>query len=144
MAPDMVGYWYLFLQAPWVFYAYKITNPAFRHARISAFRFSPLPKSKVQEVFFKSLSILDIEHPQQTGLTMRTFETIGANKKLVTTNQRIREYDFFDSRNICVIDRKSPQLPIDFLNLPYKPLPGSLYNKYRLSSWTEEVLFALM
>ena len=140
MTPARQCYWYLFLQAPWVFYAYKITNPAFKHARIDTFRFTPLSKSQVQEIFFKSFSILDVEHPQQTGLTMRTFETIGANKKLVTTNQRIREYDFFDSQNICVIDREHPKLSEDFFNFPYKPLNESLYDKYRLSSWTEEVL----
>lgn len=139
--PDSIRcYWYLFLQAPWVFYAYKITNPAFKTATIGDFTFAPLPKQDVQEVFARSRVIFDIEHPRQTGLTMRTFETMGASKKLVTTNHRVRDYDFYDPNNICVIDRAAPVVPTHFLESPYVPIAEALYDKYSLKGWAEEVL----
>jgi len=134
-------YWYLYLQAPWVFWAHKIGNPAFRGAAMQNFRFNPLPKVELQRVFFNSLAILDIEHPRQTGLTMRTFETMGANKKLITTNQHVREYDFFNAQNILVIDRHSINIiPQSFLESPYVPLSADLYYKYSVAGWLDDFL----
>lgn len=133
-------YWYLFLQARWVFYAYRFSNKAYKSAKIENFEFAPLPRATVQNIFKRSAVILDIEHPQQTGLTMRTFETMGAQKKLVTTNQDVRNYAFFDPQNIHVIDRASPQVPADFIDAPYRPISDALYHQHSIDGWLEEVL----
>lgn len=94
----------------------------------------------MQRVFFDSRTILDIEHPAQTGLTMRTFETLGASKKLVTTNAQVRDYDFFDPSNILVIDRKSPpRIPESFLETAYVPAHADIYSKYSLQGWIKDV-----
>ncbi|WP_312669599.1 hypothetical protein [Stutzerimonas nitrititolerans] len=133
-------YWYLFLQAPWVYWLYRVINPGFRSAKRMDFRFAPLTKSDVQRVFFSSCAVLDIEHPQQTGLTMRTLETLGARKKLVTTNSGVREYDFYSPHNICVIDRGDPVIPTTFLKTPYVDVDPDIYQRYRLEGWLDEIL----
>lgn len=133
-------YWYLFLQAPWVFYYYKLTNPAYKWAKKSDFQFKPIAKAELQRVFFTSRIILDIEHPNQTGLTMRTFEALGSAKKLITTNSKVREYDFFSPENICVIDRHKPIIPASFFSSSYVPLPSAVYRKYSLEGWLDEIL----
>jgi hypothetical protein len=140
LPPSIRRYWYLYLQAAWVFTAYKLTNPALRGASKGEFHFDPLTKAAVQDIFFRSRAILDIEHPRQSGLTMRTFETIGASKKLVTTNARIQNYDFFDPQNICVIDRADSRVPADFLESPYRPVAPALYAKYSIAGWLDEIL----
>jgi hypothetical protein len=38
--------------------------------------------------------VLDVTKPGQTGLTFRPFEALGLNKKLITTNAAIRDYEF--------------------------------------------------
>lgn len=134
-------YWYLYLQAPWVLWAHKLGNPAFRGVSMKSFRFDPLPKAAVQRVFFNSLAVLDIEHPRQTGLTMRTFETMGASKKLITTNALVKESDFFNPENILVIDRGSvPKIPSSFLRSPYVPPVDAIYQKYSLAGWLNDVV----
>ena len=134
-------YWYLYLQAPWVFWAHKLGNPAYRRASRSDFRFEPLSKVAVQRIFLNSLAILDIEHPGQTGLTMRTFETVGAGKKLITTNALVKESDFFKPENILLIDRdRVPKIPDSFLCTAYEPLPVAIYQKYSLAGWLDEIL----
>ena len=134
-------YWYLFLQAPWVFWLRKVGDSNFKGAKKNEFNFNALAKSEVQDIFFKSTSILDIEHPAQTGLTMRTFETIGASKKLITTNKNIRDYAFFNEKNIMVIDRSKPiQIPKSFFDTPYVPPSKELYASYSIAHWLEEVL----
>ncbi|MGR9578168.1 hypothetical protein [Pandoraea sputorum] len=133
-------FFYLYLQAPWVYWAYRVTNPTMRQAPKSDFRFAPIAKSDVQSVFRRSLGILDIEHPSQTGLTIRTLETLGAQKKLVTTNQRIRDYDFYDASNVCCIDRHRPEIPADFLTTPYRASAPEIYRKYSIAGWMDETL----
>jgi hypothetical protein len=133
-------YRYLYLQAPWVFHSMRIVNPAFRGARREEFQFVPLDRGAVRNVFFRSRAILDIEHPRQTGLTIRTLETIGASRKLVTTNARVRAYDFYRPENICVLDRTAAAVPVEFLQQPYQPIASALYYRYSLSGWMDEVL----
>jgi len=140
LTSEVIAYEYLYLQAPWVYWAYRMLKPAMRHASIEEFQFKAIGKEKVQEIFHHSHAIVDIEHPKQRGLTMRTFETIGANKKLITTNPNIRQYDFFRKENICVIDRKNPVIPTGFWDESYQELPPDLYYKYSLAGWLDNVL----
>lgn len=140
LPPELRAYWYLYLQAPWVYHAYRVSNPGMRQARRDEFQYTPLDKSVLQSVFSRSLAIVDIEHPQQRGLTMRTFETMGAHKKLVTTNAQVRDYEFFNKDNICVVDRAFPQIPNAFLDSPFMPLLPEVYRRYSIEGWVDEVL----
>lgn len=136
---DLHAYWYLYLQATWVYHAYRITNPGMRNARRSEFQYKPLDKATLQTVFSRSLAVVDIEHPRQRGLTMRTFETMGSHKKLVTTNAGVREYDFYNESNICIVNRESPHVPRSFLESPFLPHAPALYRRYSIEGWVDEV-----
>jgi hypothetical protein len=138
--PGLRTYWYLYLQAPWVYYAYRAAKPAMRRARRDEFRFVPLDRATVQSVFSRSRAVIDIEHPRQRGLTIRTFDVIGAHKKLITTNAHVRDYDFFRSENICVINRDQPSVPVSFLESSFVPLSAALYHRYSIEGWVDEVL----
>ncbi len=140
LSSEVRQYWYLYLQAPWVFYYYKLTNPVFRKANRAEFKFKPMTKEEVQNIFFASKAILDVEHPGQNGLTIRTIETLGSSKKLVTTNRKIKNYDFYLSDNICVIDRKNPSIPENFFSSEYAPVSPNIYFKYSLEGWLDEIL----
>jgi hypothetical protein len=142
LPPGLRAYWYLFIQAPWVYQAYRFLKPAMRSASRDEFRFEPLARRQVQTVFRESASVLDIEHPRQSGLTSRTLETIGARKKLLTTNRSVVDYDFYDHANICVIDRHRPEIPAGFFDSPYKNLPQAIYYKYSIAGWMDEVMGA--
>lgn len=137
---DIRYYSYKYLQAPWVYYLYKFKIAAMREAHVDEFQYSPLKKFDLYEVFLSSKAVLDIEHPNQSGLTMRTFETLGSEKKLITTNKNIKNYDFYNTQNICVIDRGNPKLPEDFFLSDYKSLPPDIYEKYSISGWLTELL----
>jgi hypothetical protein len=137
---DRSAFWYLYLQSPWVYRLQKTFNPAFKASSINEFAFAALPRDQVQIIFRRSRAIIDIEHPLQTGLTMRTLETFGAGKKLLTTNHRIVDYDLFNPANIHVLDRHAPTLPLAFLEAPYQPPPTNLLYKYSLAGWADDVL----
>lgn len=137
---DLQRYWYMYLKAPWVLSAQKLINPAFRGARPNEFHYAPLAGSTVKEVFKGSRSIIDIEHPHQTGLTMRTFEALGAGKKLVTTNAGVRDTDFYDPANIHVVDRSNPVVSNEFIRSPYRPIDPGVRARYSLAGWVDEVM----
>lgn len=133
-------YKYLYLQSKWVYHYYKATNSTFKSSSVKEFAFDPLEKETVQQVFMQSTAILDIEHPLQTGLTMRSLETLGAKKKLITTNHNIRDYDFYDPDNIFILDKSKPYISEDFLYQPYKEVEDLIYKKYSISGWLEQIL----
>lgn len=138
--PDLRTFWYLYLQSDWLFTAYRLLKPAMRGATRGDFRFAPMTKDHLQEVVEQSLTIVDIEHPRQRGLTMRTFETMGLHRKLITTNRHIEGYEFFDPDNILVIDRQAPVVPASFFARPYRSLAPDLFYRYSLDGWIDDVL----
>ncbi len=133
-------YKYLYLQAKWVYFYYKITNPAFKSSTMDEFFFNPLDKEKVQQIFFQSTSILDIEHPLQSGLTIRSLEALGAKKKLITTNQNIADYDFYNPENILILDKNVLTMKKDFFYTPYKEVDDFIYKKYSISGWLTQII----
>lgn len=140
LLPDITRFWFLYLKAPWVHRAYALTNPAFRGAPRSAFSFEPMPQQDSARHFFASTAILDVEHQRQTGLTIRTFETLGAGKKLVTTNPEIAHYAFYDPSWIRVIDRANVTLDPAFLKTPAPQLDDTVRARYSLAGWIDEIM----
>ncbi|CAM4016980.1 hypothetical protein [Arcobacter cloacae] len=101
----------------------------------------PLSYHKVNDYHNSAKVILDLPHPLQNGLTMRTIEAIGANKKLITTNQDIKNYDFYDEDNISILDKENIDIRNDFFDKPYKKVSKDIKNNYSLDSWIEDVFY---
>ncbi|VYU75225.1 UDP-glucose:undecaprenyl-phosphate glucose-1-phosphate transferase [Eubacterium limosum] len=134
------SYWFCYLQSKFVYYVYKATKKEFFNTKISDFDLKKKDSEEIASIVENSKIVLDIQHPKQTGLTMRTIEMVGMNKKLITTNTSIKNYDFYNPRNISVIDRKNVVIDSEFLNTSYEPLPEEMYHKYSLQNWIFEVL----
>lgn len=98
-----------------------------------------MSKSEIRDVFLNSKAVIDIQHPEQTGLTMRSIEMLGLNKKLITTNVDIRNYDFFNGNNIVVINRSNPSVPDDFIDANYIKPNGNVVSKYSIQSWLSSI-----
>lgn len=133
-------YWFLYLQSHFMYWIYKALKIEFKGVPESTFAFDKMSASAIAEVVEKSRIILDIQHPKQTGLTMRTIEMIGMNKKIITTNSAVKEYEFYTPNNIAVVDRNEIQIDLDFLKSDYSPIPNAIYEKYSLQSWVLDVL----
>lgn len=135
-------YTFAFLQSKFIYYFYKLYKPEFWACDINEFSFSKLSSEEISKIADGSLAVLDIQHPKQSGLTMRTIEMIGMNKKLITTNQDIASYDFYNPANVLIISRQSDtiKIPDDFLSTKYIPLELSLYEKYSITNWILEIL----
>jgi hypothetical protein len=130
---------YLYLQAPWMFDLRRLFTKTVEGAARDDFCFVPLSKDVVQATFFSSRAVLDIEHVNQHGATMRTIETVGSKRKLVTTNKSLRDYDFYNPLNIQIVDRRAPRLDQDFLQTPYHEVPEEIRQKYTVRQWIQDV-----
>lgn len=132
-------YSFFYLQNQLIFWFRKLFDKKLRFAHLSDFSFSSLSQKQVFDKIMESKVIIDIEHQGQVGLTMRTIEMIGSQKKLLTTNRHIKNYDFYNENNICIVDREKPNLHIDFFQTPYLELDKNIYEKYSLDSWLKNI-----
>jgi hypothetical protein len=130
----------LYFPSRFVYAVRRVGDPQFWRARRDEFVFRPLNKSQIQSLIARSRVVVDIERSVQSGLTMRTIEMLGAGKKLLTTNSKVVEADFFNPNNISVIDRRSPRVTSAFLQSAYEPPSIEMLRRYSLSGWLDEVL----
>lgn len=94
---------------------------------------------QVNEFVNDSKFLLDIHRKEQNGLTFRVFESLGLQKKLITTNPNIAHYDFYNPKNILIIDETNINFDTDFFTSPYEPIPENIYTKYTIENWIETV-----
>ncbi|PUA20521.1 capsular biosynthesis protein CpsH [Glaciimonas sp. PCH181] len=131
---------HFFYQSRWVFFVKKIIDVNFRKIPWSDIEWLSLNEKRTLTLISRSKVIVDIHHPGQTGLTMRTIECVGAKKKLITTNAEVANYDFYNQKNILIIDRKNPIIYQEFFKEDYVALGSLIYKKYSLNAWLCEVL----
>lgn len=97
---------------------------------------------QVLAYLLKTDIIVDIhKYGVQDGLTFRVFESLFFEKKLITTNADIKNYDFYNPNNIHVIEPDSEiNIPDTFFNTPYQTIPTEIYQKYHYTSWLKTIL----
>ncbi len=115
LVTSMRFYRFAYFQTPLLYYFRKIFDPAFRHFRPDEMGFKPLLGDDRQKVLSSTVAVLDIHHPKQTGTSHRAIECLAMGLKLVTTNDRFREYPFYDERLVQIIDRNNPEIDPMFL-----------------------------
>lgn len=77
----------------------------------------------------ESKCVIEILQDGQCGVTWRTFESLFYNKKLITSNQRIVDYDFYNPNNILVLGDNLDKIK-EFLDKPYIPVDENIKSKY--------------
>lgn len=92
-----------------------------------------------QEMIKRSKFILDISNSVHHGLSFRTFESIGYQKKLITNNQLVKEYDFYHPSNIFVFDDFEMAGLEEFISTPYQDLDRTIYLKYSFENWIKYI-----
>lgn len=134
------SYSWFYLPSRLLFYKMRMEDKTIKNIDKSIIKYKTLTLKQMVKLYEQSEIIIDVHHPKQTGLTMRTFEALGAKRKLITTNKDIVTYDFYNPRNILVVDRDNIVIPKSFVEEPFEDLPEELYKKYSLTRWLKEIL----
>jgi hypothetical protein len=82
----------------------------FNKQDMSIFITKPLSFQDYCRILKKSKCIIDINHPKQSGLTMRSIESLAAGCFLITTNEHINKYIDFPSSVYFILDRKNSNI----------------------------------
>jgi hypothetical protein len=107
----------------------------------SCLHVQPLNYTEMVTTMAQSKCVIDIPATNQTGLTMRTIETIGAHTKLITSNENVKQYDFYNPENIYVLDLNTLEMPDkQFYDRPYVELEEKIKSKYSLESWVNTLI----
>jgi hypothetical protein len=99
----------------------------------------PIIFTESEKIYNNSKIILDVQKKVQNGLTFRVFEAMGKRKKLITTNQDIINYDFYNSNNIFIWKDFTTDIPSSFFETPYEELSLEMFEKYSISSWVKTI-----
>jgi hypothetical protein len=132
-------FYYLYFPSKILFYLRRLKDASLRKADIREFNFTALAKAEILKLAEKSKAVIDIQHPKQNGLTIRTMEVLGARRKLLSTNEDIVNYDFFHANNIYVLDRNAIKIDLSFMDKPIVPIRNDIYNKYSIDGWIKEI-----
>lgn len=136
---NMKTFFYFYSPSKILFFFQKLLKKDFKNIDENDISYVSLNKSDVVDIVKKSKAIIDIHHPRQSGLTMRTIEILGAKRKLFTTNDDVKNYDFYDENNIFCFDRNNTNIEIDFLNKNNKEIDDNIYEKYSLTQWIKYI-----
>lgn len=131
---------HFYVQAPWYFALKRLVDPRFREVARADVRFDKLSRAEVAEVFRNALSVVDMQHEDQEGLTMRTFEVIASGAYLVTTNEFVRRTPLMQTGRVIVVDAavSASELAEELRALP---VPGGApegFERHSLAAWVGE------
>ena len=93
----------------------------------------------LSEFYKRTKVILDLMRENQYGLSFRVFEAMALEKKIITDNEKIKNYDFYNPNNILVLNKDFSNITKEFFETPYQSLPEEIYKKYTLEKWVERV-----
>ena len=88
----------------------------------------------------QSAILADFVISEHKGLSFRVFEAIGYQKKLITTNETVKFYDFYHPNNMFIYNGENNDELTEFLKLPYFPIDENIRKKYSFANWIRYVL----
>lgn len=132
-------YGFYFLRGKFMYLYYYLTKKAFRKINKNNISYKPLSQKEIANLIDSSKVVLDINERLQSGLTMRTLETVGIGKKMISTNNCLKEYDFYNENNILTIDRDNIEIDKSFFDKEYVEIDKDIVKNYTARGWIDEV-----
>lgn len=108
-------------------------NPSITYTR------KRIPHAEIPNYYQNGKVLLDIIRENQTGLSFRIFEAMALKKKLITNNETIKDYDFYNPENILIIKEDLSNFDKCFFESDYQDLNPKIYHKYTIENWVKTV-----
>lgn len=109
-----------------------------QHNDVIEFTRKRLRQNELLDVYRDSNVIIDLIRPEQTGLSFRYFEALALQKKMITNNSNVKNYSFYNPKNIHVLT-ENEFIGRDFFESPYQELDDDIYSKFTLKTWVKTV-----
>lgn len=91
----------------------------------------------------ESKTILELVSAGQTGITQRSYEALFLGKKLITSCGEVKNYEFYCSDNVLVLNLDDPPTGAvvkDFIDQPMLPVRSEIKDKFTFRSWLQRLL----
>lgn len=98
-----------------------------------------IEQNDLKDLYSQTQAILDLVRDNQTGLSFRVFEAMAFQKKIITNNKNIMDYNFYNPNNILVIANVNYDFDVRFFETQYEPLSDEIYYQYTLDNWVENI-----
>lgn len=100
-----------------------------------------IPTSEYRKLIKRSRIVLDSNAAHQDGLTARFMWALGEERKIITTNRAVKEYDFYTPEQIFIVDDVDNIMEIkgldSFVSSSFSMSESirSLVQRYRIDNW---------
>ena len=137
--PSLNIFHYLY-STKWLIRFHKTLRKKYRNVSYDELKYKKLSFHEVVALYSQCKAVLDVPAIGQTGLTIRTFETLAMHKKLITTNETVRQYDFYNPDIIFVLHPGEYSLPTsEWFEKPFN-ISDDVIRQYSISSWLKKLL----
>lgn len=105
-------------------------------------RFRKISHNKILNLYQRSKIILDLPHVGQSGYTNRVLDAIGAGKKLITTNDNIKNEWFYSENNIYIIKKFKDMELNNFISIPFdrNGIQQHIHN-HSIEKWVKSIFY---
>ncbi len=101
------------------------------------FKTEKISLDEVEQIQKGSNCIVDTSYKNRQGLTLNAIAALAMGKKLITSNNRIVEEEFYHPDNIYIYNPDNPQFDINFFYTPSKPID---FSYLRLDNWLRHIV----
>jgi hypothetical protein len=120
-------------------FLFKIKNNFIKKYKHLNFQHKKLTQKELIEEYSASKVIIDIVRDNQHGLSFRFFEAMALEMKIITNNTNVKNYSFYNPKNILVLNSDLTNLENSFFEFDYETVPIEVYNQFTLDTWTKSV-----
>ena len=108
-----------------------------KYANVDFIKKERLTTEQVDAIQNQSACIFDFSYKGRQGLTLNAVAALVKGKKLITSNYRIKNEDFYNPQTIYVYDFDNPQFDLNFFKRPVVP---KQMDNLRLDNWLKYIL----
>ena len=99
-----------------------------------------LTYEEMQHHLLCSNVILDLPFKRQSGYTHRLIEALANGKKVITTNSSVRNENFYNSKQIQVIDEQNPEIDCNWIKEKSTYPIDNYFLDLELSTWLKSIV----
>lgn len=122
-----------------IVYLHKFIRKKCRSVDIRKLAFKSLQPDEITRIYDSSYAILDLPHPNQSGLSIRTIECLAMKKKIITTNIAVKNYDFYNPNNIFILSGDYILPDNNWFLHEYESVDPIIVENYCITNWVKRV-----
>lgn len=108
--------------------------------KVKDINFFKISKEKYNLIMSQSEIVIDLLQFNQTSVTQRALDALYLNKKIITNNEYIKNYDFYNSNNILIINKNVTEKEIrNFKDKKYIEINKKIIEYYSLERWIKDI-----